>query len=151
MEQTNSRASRNSDSRATSKRPSRWAPSALLPEVNPEDGYAFRWIRLSTMSTDDPMNISAKLREGWEPVKASDHPEAFVAGTQDVRFPDSIQVGGLMLCKIPSEFMEQRDEYYQQQAEAQMKSVDSNFMRENDPRMPVFNERRTKVTFGQGS
>lgn len=151
MEHTDNRASRKSESRAASKRPSRWAPSALLPEVHPEEGYAFRWVRLSTMNVDDPMNISAKLREGWEPVKASDHPEAFVAGSQNTRFPDSIQVGGLMLCKIPAEFMEQRDEYYQQQAEAQMKSVDSNFMRENDPRMPVFNERRTKVTFGNGT
>ena len=151
MDQTDNRASRKSDARSASKRPTRWAPSALLPEVTPEDGYSFRWVRLSTLNVDDPMNISSKLREGWEPVKASDHPEAFVAGSPNERFPDSIQVGGLMLCKIPSEFMEQRDEYYQQQAEAQMQSVDSNYMRESDPRMPVFNERRTKVTFGKGT
>jgi len=24
-------------------------------------------------------------------------------------------------------------------------------MRENDPRMPIFNDRRSKVTFGRGS
>lgn len=151
MEQSTNRASRTSESRAATKRPSRWAPSQLLPEVHSEEGYAFRWIRMSTLNTDDPLNISSKLREGWEPVKASDHPEAFVSGTQDTRFPDSIQVGGLMLCKIPAEFMVQRDEYYQGQAETQMQSVDNNFMRENDPRMPVFNERRTKVTFGKGT
>lgn len=151
MDQSNNRASRNTETRATAKRPNRWAPSQLLPDVNPEDGYALRWIRLSTLNVDDPINISAKLREGWEPVKASDHPEAFVSSSPDTRFPDSIQVGGLMLCKIPQEFMEQRDEYYQTQANAQMQSVDNNFMRESDPRMPVFNERRTKVTFGKGN
>jgi hypothetical protein len=151
MEQSNSRASRNTDTRALAQRPTRWAPSQLLPDINPEEGYALRWIRLSTLNADDPINISAKLREGWEPVKASDHPEAYVSSSPDTRFPDSVQVGGLMLCKIPQEFMVQRDEHYQTQSNAQMQSVDNNFMRESDPRMPVFNERRTKVTFGKGN
>ena len=122
MDQATNRASRKTESRAAAGRPNRWAPSSLLPEVNTEDGYAYRWVRLATMNTADPMNISSKLREGWEPVKASEHPEAFVAGTQDMRFPDSIQVGDLMLCKIPAEFMAQRDEYYQQQADSQMQT-----------------------------
>ena len=151
MEQSINRTPRKAESRATTQRPTRWAPAQLLPDVQTEEGYAFRWIRMSTLNNDDPINISSKLREGWEPVKASEHPEAFVTGSQDQRFPDSIQVGGLMLCKIPAEFMDQRDEHYQHQAEAQMQSVDNNFMRENDPRMPVFNERRTKVTFGKGT
>jgi hypothetical protein len=30
-------------------------------------------------------------------------------------------------------------------------SVDNNLMRENDPRMPLFNERKTNVTFGKGA
>lgn len=150
MEETN-RAPRKAEVRTAGKRPTRWAPSGLLPEVEQEPGYAMRWVRLATLNTDDPMNVSSKLREGWEPVKASDHPEAYASGSQDVRFPDSIQVGGLMLCKIPEEFMEQRDEHYRSQSNAQMQSVDNNFMRESDPRMPVFNERRTKVTFGKGT
>jgi hypothetical protein len=29
----------------------------------------FRWIRVSTLNAADPLNISSKLREGWEPVK----------------------------------------------------------------------------------
>jgi hypothetical protein len=69
----------------------------------------------------------------------------------NVRFPDSIEVGGLMLCKTPAELVEQRNKYYRTQAENQMVSVDNNFMRENDPRMPLFRERRTEVTFGRGS
>ena len=66
------------------------------------------------------------------------------------KFPDSVIVGGLMLCKIPAEFMEQRAAYYNGQSESQMNSVDNNFMRENDPRMPLFRERSSKVTFGKG-
>jgi hypothetical protein len=56
-----------------------------------------------------------------------------------------------MLCKIPTEMMEERDAFYRGQAESQMRSVDSNFMRENDPRMPLFHERKSKVTFGTGT
>jgi hypothetical protein len=67
------------------------------------------------------------------------------------RYPDSIEIGGLLLCKIPSEFMDQRRDFYSQQADGQMSAVDNNFMRESDPRMPMFKDRQTKVTFGRGS
>ena len=144
------RIPREFESRAKAERPKAWMPPQTLPDPNPEPGYAFRWIRISTLGNSDPSNVSAKLREGWEPVKASDHPEVHVMGTGSGRFPDSIEVGGLLLCKTPKEFTEQRNDYYQRQAEGQMQSVDNNFMRESDARMPLFNERKTTVTFGKG-
>ena len=144
------RDKREQTTRASTTRPAKWLPPQLLPDPNPEDGYAFRWVRISTLNKDDATNISSKLREGWEPVKASDHPEIRLFGTDDKRFPDSVQVGGLLLCKTPVEFVEQRNAYYSNQAEAQMQSVDNTYMRENDPRMPMFKERSTKVTFGKG-
>lgn len=61
MEQSTNRASRTSESRAATKRPSRWAPSQLLPEVHSEEGYAFRWIRMSTLNTDDPLNRATAI------------------------------------------------------------------------------------------
>jgi hypothetical protein len=122
-----------------------------LPDPTPEEGYAYRWIRIATLGKDDAMNVSGKLREGWEPVKASDHPEVRLFSGGQNRFPDSIEVGGLLLCKTPVEFTEQRNAYYTQQAESQMQSVDNAYMRENDPRMPLFKERSTKVTFGRGT
>jgi hypothetical protein len=100
---------------------------------------------------DDPGNVSSKLREGWEPVKASEHPEIQLIGGGSGRFPDSIEIGGLLLCKTPKEFVAQRDAWYRNQADGQMHSIDNNFMRENDARMPLFRERRTDVTFGRGT
>lgn len=147
----NDRTPRELETRNVFERPKQWAPPELLPNPNPEPGYGFRWIRVSTLGSDDPMNISSKLREGWEPVKASDHPEIQLMGNGKGRYPDSIEIGGLMLCKTPTEFAAQRDAYYQKQAESQMSSIDSNFMRENDPRMPLFKERNSKVSFGKGS
>jgi hypothetical protein len=144
------RAKRETESRAGAERPRKWAPPQLLPDPHPEDGYAFRWIRLSTLGTSDALNISSKLREGWEPVKASEHPEIRLMGGQANRFPDSIEIGGLLLCKTPVEFTIDRDAYFANQADAQMASVDNTFMRESDPRMPMFKERSTKVVFGKG-
>jgi hypothetical protein len=145
------RTKRDLETRATAARPTKWAPAQLLPDPTPEAGYAYRWIRVSTMNADDPRNISSKLREGWEPVKASDHPEIQLFGETNGRFPDSICVGGLLLCKTPAEFIEQRAAHFGQQAESQMQSVDNSYMRESDPRMPLFKERSTKVTFGKGT
>jgi len=145
------RISRELDTRAKMERPKQWMPPELLPSPNPEDGYEFRWIRISTLGTADPGHISAKLREGWEPVKASEHPEIQIMATgEKPRFPDSIEIGGLLLCKTPKEFVAQRNSYYQRQTDGQMQSVDNAFMRENDPRMPVFKERRSEVKFGRG-
>lgn len=145
------RIPREFDTRAKAERPKQWMPPQTLPDPKPEEGYAFRWIRISTLGANDPMNVSSKLREGWEPVKASDHPEIHMMGTNSGRFPDSVEVGGLLLCKIPKEIIEQREAYYRKQAEGQMDSVDNSFMRESNPKMPLFRERRSEVSFGRGA
>jgi len=143
------RTPRDLESRAKAERPKQWMPPTALPDPNPEEGYVFRWIRLSTLGTNDPGNISSKLREGWEPVKASEHPEIQVLGRSGT-FPDSIEIGGLLLCKTPIEFVQQRNAYYQKQADGQIQSVDNHLMRESDARMPLFRERKSEVTFGRG-
>ena len=137
------------ESREADMRPKRWMPPTLLPDPEPEDGYAFRWIRLSTLNNPDPTNISSKLREGWEPVKAASQPKLRLVSNPNGRFPDGIEVGGLLLCKTPVEFTVQRDEYYQKVADTQMQTVDNNYMRDSDPRMPMFKERSSKVTIGK--
>ena len=147
---SDNRITRDLQSREVSTRPKSWAPASLLPEVNKEPGYAYRWVRVSTLGTPDVNNVSAKFREGWEPVKASEHPEAFTMTDPNSRFKDSIESGGLILCKVPTEFMDQRATYYNQQTEEQMASVDNNFMRESDPRMPMFKDKRTQISFGKG-
>ena len=149
MEKT-ARAPRELETREKMERPKQWMPPQLLPDPTPEPGYAYRWIRIASLGKDDATNISGKLREGWEPVKASDHPEIRLFGSGNGKFPDSVEVGGLLLCKTPVEFTEQRNSYYRNQAEAQMNSVDNTYMRENDPRMPMFKERKSTVTFGKG-
>jgi|TARA_B100000497_G_C7505822_1_gene308485 hypothetical protein len=145
------RINRELDTRERKVRKKAWTRPEVLPSPNPEPGYDFHWVRVSTQGQVDATNVSSKLREGWEPVKATDHPEITIVAIEQERFKDNIVIGGLMLCKAPKEMIEERNAYYNDQAQAQMTSVDNSLMRENDPRMPLFNERKTKVTFGKGT
>lgn len=146
----NNRLTRELESRASQQRPKQWAPAELLPEPDKQPGFNYRWIRVSTLNNPDPRNISAKLREGWEPVKLSEQPHFQLLVDPSSRFKDNVEIGGLLLCKTPSEFVDQRNEYYRQQTEAQTLAVDNSLMRENDPRMPLFNERKSSTSFGKG-
>ena len=128
-----------------------WQRPEVLPSPNPEDGYVYRWIRTSAQGQVDAPNVSSKLREGWEPVKANEHPEITMVAVENERFADNIVIGGLMLCKAPQELVDERTAHYTAQTQNQIRSVDNNLMRENDPRMPLFNERKSKVTFGKGN
>ena len=144
------RLTRELDNRTKTERPKQWAPAELLPEPDKQPGYAYRWIRTSTLNNADPRNVSAKLREGWEPVRVEEQPKFALLIDPNSRYKDNIEIGGLLLCKIPAEFVEQRAEYYASQTDAQTRAVDNNMMRENDPRMPLFNERKSTVSFGKG-
>jgi hypothetical protein len=107
-------------------------------------------VRVSTQGQADPRNVSSKIREGWEPVRIEEQPKFQMLVDPNSRFKDNIEVAGLLLCKIPNEFMDQRRAHYEALTRAQIESVDNNFMRENDPRMPLFKERQSKTSFGKG-
>jgi len=145
------RKPREIETRQQSVRPEAWKPPELLPEPDKQAGFAYRWIRVSTLNSADPRNLSAKLREGWEPVRAEEQPKFQLLIDPNSRFKDNIEIGGLLLCKTPNEFVEQRNKHYQKQAENQMDAVDSSLLRQSDPRMPLFSERKSTTTFGKGS
>ena len=144
------RIQRDVETRATYERPTEWKQPELLPEPDKQAGYAYRWIRTSTLNQADPRNLSGKLREGWEPVAIEEQPKFQLLVDPNSRFKDNIEIGGLLLCKTPEEFVAQRNSHYQKQAENQMDAVDSSFMRQSDPRAPLFKERKSTVTFGKG-
>ena len=136
--------------REETKRFQSWAPASTLPEPDKQPGYAYRWVRVSTLNEKDPRNISSKLREGWEPVRIEEQPQFKLMVDPDSRFKDNIEVAGLLLCKAPKELMSQRKEYFAGKNQAQMESVDNNFMRESDARMPLFREKKSTTSFGKG-
>ena len=143
------RITREVDNREFSERPKQWLPPDLLPEPDKEAGYAYRWIRVSTLNSADPRNLSAKLREGWEPVSIEEQPKFKLLADPNSRYKDNIEIGGLLLCKIPEEFVAQRAAYEAGQTQAQAEAVDNNLMRQSDARMPIFMERKSEVSFGK--
>lgn len=144
------RLARELESRTANERPKQWQPASALPEPDKQPGYAYRWVRVSTLNTSDPKNMSAKLREGWEPVRIEEQPKFKLLVDPNSRFKDNVEVAGLLLCKIPEEFVAQRSAHYTNRARQNMEAVDNNFMRESDPRMPLFSEKKSKTSFGKG-
>mgnify|MGYP003339094694 CR=1 FL=1 len=124
-----------------------YVPPTALPDPTPEPGYVYRWVATHVLGQAEVTNVSRKMREGWEPVKAADHPELMLVGNATT---GNVEIGGLMLCKMPAERAKARDEYYNQQAQNQMDSVDNHFMRNNDSRMPLFSDRKSSTSRGAG-
>jgi hypothetical protein len=137
--------------RAVQERPKQWAQPELLPEPDKQPGYNYRWIRVSTMNNADPRNLSAKLREGWEPVAIEEQPKFRLLADPNSRFKDNIEVGGLLLCKTPTEFVDQRNSHFAKVTQSQTDAVDNSFMRQSDARMPLFQERKSSSSFGKGT
>jgi len=139
------------ETRAVQERPKQWSQPDLLPEPDKEPGFNYRWIRVSTLNNADPRNLSAKLREGWEPVPVEEQPKFRLLADPNSRYKDSIEIGGLLLCKTPSEFVDQRTKHFADMTRAQEDAVDNNLMRQSDARMPIFNERKSSTSFGKGT
>ena len=146
----NKRLDREQDTRDDFQRADSWKPASLLPEFKKVPGWAYRWVRTSLLNDADNLNVSSKMREGWEPVKLADHPEMKIMVDHNSRFKDGIEIGGLLLCKIPEEFVVQRKAYQENKAQQQADAVDNSFMKQNDPRMPLFAESKATTSFGKG-
>ncbi len=139
------RTSRDQETREQGIRKRAWTPPSLLPSPNREEGYAYRWIRKSILGQADDRNMMSKQDEGWIPVKREDHSELQYPG----KTTGLVEIGGLVLCKTPEEFVEQRTDYVRNQTDAQTRAVDANLMKENDPRMPLFSERKSTTSRGK--
>lgn len=147
---SNPRTPRDLETRATETR-DEYVPPSSLPEPVPQAGFVFRWVATHVLGQETRQNVATKMREGWVPCKVEDHPEMSDLKSEG----GNIEVGGLMLCKMPKSKIDARTRYYEKQATAQMQSVDNTFLKDEDPRMPKFTNRKSSVVrganFGNGS
>ena len=132
-----------------------WAPPSALDAPNPPEGYVHRWVRLEIRGQDDRKNVMARLREGWEPVRADEYPDFESPIVEEGKFEGVIGVGGLILCRIPIETVQERDAFFANKTQNQMDAVDNDMMRDGThPSMSISRpERQSRVTIGgtQGS
>jgi hypothetical protein len=131
-----------------------WTPPSSLDAPPAPVGFKHRWIRTEFAGQEDTGNVSKKLREGWEFVRAeeikSQIGEHDYPVIQSGRYKGLIGVGGLVLARIPEETVESRKQYFRTKTADQVKAVDQDILREQRPEMPVNINRQSRVTFGGG-
>jgi hypothetical protein len=148
MENETIKTSRASQTRDKVKKPTTWTPPSSLDAPPAPEGYRHRWIRVEVLGFDDTKNVSGKLREGWELVRADQYPEQDFPSLTTGKYSGVIGVGGLVLARIPEEIAQQREAYYQDQTKQRDEAVNNDVLKEQHPSMPINNERQTRVTFG---
>ena len=129
-----------------------WTPPSSLDAPPAPKGFKHRWIRTESIGFMDTGNVSKKLREGWEFVRAEeitnevgDHDFPVI---HEGKYMGLIGVGGLVLARIPEEIVEQRKQYFNNITVDQVKAVDNDILKEQRPEMPVNIDRQSRVTFG---
>ena len=142
------RTKREANTRENSTRRKPWSPPSRLEAPKPPEGYRQRWIRTNIRGEEDQMNVHAKLREGWEPVRADEYPDSDFSTITEGKHAGVIGQGGLILARIPEETALERNDYYRGRTRNQMTAVDENLMKESHPSMPIQKERQSRVTFG---
>ena len=143
------RTTRTEQSREKNSRRKPWIPPSTLDAPDPPEGYTHRWIRESVMGNDDKKNLSARLREGFDLVRADEYPDFEAPTVNDGKHAGVIGVGGLLLARFPIESKKERDAYFQGKTDEQMTAVDNDLMREEHSSMPILKpDRQSRVTCG---
>ena len=148
MEKDN-KTSRASQDRSKTERPKVWVPPSSLDAPPAPDGFRYRWIRAESVGFQDTKNISGRLREGYELVRAeevensSDYPVL-----DEGKYKGVIGVGGLLLAKVPVEIAKRRQDYMSSKHKDRNEAVANDLLKEQDQRMPINVDRQSRVTFG---
>ena len=148
MEKDN-KTSRASQDRSKTERPKVWVPPSSLDAPPAPDGFRYRWIRAESVGFHDTKNVTGRIREGYELVRAeevqnaSDYPVV-----DDGKYKGVIGVGGLLLAKVPVEIAKQRMDYMSNKHKDRSNAVENDLMKEQDQRMPINVDRQSRVTFG---
>ena len=143
------RTSRSSQTREKTARRQPWRPPSRLDAPQAPAGFKYRWIRAEVMVSEDKKNVSARMREGYEPVRLEELGDFEAPTVEDGAMKGVVTVGGLLLAKIPEEIVEERNAYFSQQTRDQQEAVDNDLLREQHPSMPIDNpNRQSRVTFG---
>jgi len=139
----------NNETRAEKAKVSQWRPSNLLEAPEPRPGYKQRWIATMVLGQETPTNVAKRLREGWQPrdpktVKDVGHYPTIEHG----KFAGHIGIEGMLLCEMPEEMVNERNEYYARMTENLMRSVEQDMHRIEQPGNPITKSFKTEVTRG---
>lgn len=142
------RTTRTADTREKESRRKPWAPPSILEAPAAPEGYTHRWVRTSIRGEEDKGNVFNRLRQGYEPVRADEHPGFQAPTIDDGKHAGIIGNGGLILTRVPVETANERTAYYGGRTREQMVAVDQDLMKEQHPSMPINQQRQSRVSFG---
>ncbi|MDR9428662.1 MAG: hypothetical protein RI553_11215 [Salibaculum sp.] len=142
------RTARTAQTRDKEQRRKPWAPPSLLDAPEAPQGFRHRWVRHAMRGEEDRVHVTQMLRQGWEPVRADEYPDGEYATVEEGQYQGVIAHGGLMLCRIPEETVQERSAYYGNRTREQMQAVDQDLMKDEHPSMPITRDRRSRVSFG---
>jgi hypothetical protein len=148
MKKEQDKTSRASSTRSKTERPKVWTPPSSLDAPPAPDGFRHRWIRAESLGFSDTKNVSARLREGFELVRADEYPDSQYPVITDGKYAGVIGVGGLLLARISEEIAKQRAAYIESLAKGQDEAVEHDLMKEQHKSMPINVDRQSRVTFG---
>ena len=148
MKKEQDKTSRASSTRSKTERPKVWTPPSSLDAPPAPDGFRHRWIRAESLGFQDTKNISARLREGFELVRADEYPDTQYPVITDGKYAGVIGVGGLLLARISEEIAKQRAAYIDSLSKGQDEAVEHDLMKEQHKSMPINVDRQSRVTFG---
>jgi hypothetical protein len=148
MKKNEKETSRASSTRSKTERPKVWAPPSSLDAPPAPDGFRHRWLRSESLGFQDTKNISGRMREGYELVRADAYPDTDYPVVTEGKYKGIIGVGGLVLARIPTEIAQQRVDYQKTLTEGQDKAVEHDLMRDQHKSMPIDVDRQSRVTFG---
>ena len=148
MKKEQDKTSRASQTRSKTERPKVWTPPSSLDAPPAPDGFRHRWIRAESLGFSDTKNVSARLREGFELVRADEYPDSQYPVITDGKYAGVIGVGGLLLARISEEIAKQRAAYIDSLSKGQDEAVEHDLMKEQHKSMPINVDRQSRVTFG---
>lgn len=91
-----------------------WAPEA-------PDGWSYEWKRRTIYNKEDPSYSMELVRQGWEPVPLSRHPEMMPRGWQG----ETIEVEGLLLMERPKVFCDESRARERAETKAQIREKEA--------------------------
>jgi len=144
------RTPRSAQTREKTAQPKPWTPPSQLDAPPCPDGYKQRWLRHRVNGADDTKNINQRLREGWELVRADQYDSGmYSAYNGSIKaYEGVISVGDLLLARIPTETIDQRNAYYKRKTDQQTEAWETDPLREQHPSMPINVDRQSRVSFG---
>ena len=148
MENENKRTSRASQTREKETRKKVWTPPSSLDAPPAPTGFRHRWVRAESLGFNDTKNVSGRIRQGYELVRADEYPDSEYPIVEDGKYAGVIGVGGLVLTRVPEEIAKQRQDYYAKQGMEQVEALDNDLMKEQHQSMPINIDRQSRVTFG---